>query len=193
GSADDLGGGRQLRRADRHAVADAAAGNPRFHLDRPAGQHVRFQLSRPLPGERNLHSGHGRYRGPAERGAEAGRQAAHPETHPDPPRRDPARQPLLRERARRADEVGRQLSRLPPRPELPDPLRRSAATCWNRLATHGVSCNVTLLHRIAIRIPGKRSNAMSYLNRSQDPRRRTTALATVVIVHAALGYALVTG
>lgn len=34
---------------------------------------------------------------------------------------------------------------------------------------------------------------MSYLNRAQDPRRRTTAIAAVVLVHAALGYALVNG
>lgn len=34
---------------------------------------------------------------------------------------------------------------------------------------------------------------MSYLNRLQDPRRRTTAIAGVVLVHAVLGYALVTG
>ena len=34
---------------------------------------------------------------------------------------------------------------------------------------------------------------MSYLNRAQDPRRRTTAVAGVVAVHAAIGYVLVTG
>ena len=34
---------------------------------------------------------------------------------------------------------------------------------------------------------------MSYISRAQDPGRRTTAIAAVVLVHAALGYALVTG
>ena len=34
---------------------------------------------------------------------------------------------------------------------------------------------------------------MSYLNRARDPRRRTTAIAGVILVHAVLGYALVTG
>ena len=34
---------------------------------------------------------------------------------------------------------------------------------------------------------------MSYLNRAQDPSRRTSAIAGVVIVHALLGYALVNG
>ena len=54
---------------------------------------------------------------PADRGAEAGREAAHAEAHHHPPRGNPARQPLLRERDRGPDALGRQLPRLPPRPE----------------------------------------------------------------------------
>jgi periplasmic protein TonB len=34
---------------------------------------------------------------------------------------------------------------------------------------------------------------MSYVNRTQDPRRKATAITGVVLVHAALGYVLVTG
>jgi protein TonB len=34
---------------------------------------------------------------------------------------------------------------------------------------------------------------MSYTNRAQDPARRTTAIAGVVVVHGLIGYALITG
>ena len=34
---------------------------------------------------------------------------------------------------------------------------------------------------------------MAYIDRSQDPRRRNTAIAGVAVIHAVIGYALVTG
>ena len=49
-----------------------------------------------------------------------GRQAAHPAPHHHPSRRDRARQPFLRERNRRHDAFGRQLSRHAPLARLPD-------------------------------------------------------------------------